>query len=143
MAVLFAAAVASPLAAQPKGKEVGELYADVKQCADVLTELNTADVVDQNALAVATHVCHASRMADHLAREAERIRSNSNEFGSTRGLSEIVAASDDEMLLATKEQFQDAQERRDIIIEEYAQIDPHEANDLLRRLLGPAKDEKG
>lgn len=124
----------------------GLLEATSDRCAIVLSEINTAENFDAALLRLATQICYVARLAEHVGRERSRLAKDGTDLGSVRSLEEAKDAKARAELLAFSQlddQLQDASERRDELLEEMSEADPHEVNDLLRRLLGARRGIKG
>jgi len=130
----------SPAFAQDIAGIGTDLYAGEAQCATVLREFHGRQDRSPLALSVASEVCYVSRLVDGLAQTQGA--GNGASLGADRSLGPPDAgpAGRDQGQGAA---FQRAVASRDAVLQELVQTDPHEANDLLKRLLGPSEERKG
>jgi hypothetical protein len=121
------------------------LEASIDRCAEVLREINTAEDFDAAKLTVASQICYVARLAEHAERERARLSADSTGQGSVRSLEDARDAEERAALLALDQletQLEGAADRRDDLLREMSEADPHEVNDLLRRLLDTKKGDK-
>ena len=128
---LSLAALLTPAAHAGSGAGLaGPFYASAETCSQVLGRLRA--VRHAEARAVAAEICGVSRLADGLA-SGTGVLAEAGEY--TRSV-RPRATGDDQI------DFAAAVAQRNSTIKKFVQSDPHEANDLLKRLLGPGNDTK-
>lgn len=121
------------------------LDASADRCAEVLGEINRADEFDAETLTLASQICYVARLAEHAERERLRLSTGGTDQGSIRSLEDTTDIEERAALLALDQlqtQLDGAVERRDELLLQMSEADPHEVNDLLRRLLDTKKGQK-
>lgn len=114
------------------------------RCEAVMAEINMADELDAEGLTLTSQICYVARLTEHVARERLRLDAGSSGQDKVRSLENVESADERVALLALGQleaQLEDAIERRDELLLEMSEADPHEVNDLLRRLLGSKKSK--
>lgn len=145
---VWGVAIQIPSAAVAQSSEPSSigLYASAENCRVVLQEINQAEPVETDKLELASQICFVSRLSEHLARETSRLAVPLNDNGTIRSLDEATSDRERESIIAIealKSKLDISKVHSERLLREVTEADPHETNDLLRRLLGSPRDSKG